>query len=140
MSAITNTPTYFFHDTTTGRVTGSPIPDELWSQIIDDLPKQDLLQFIQVNTYLNSLWYTSMQNRPCWKHVVQREKVRYEPGQWSMVFPLGMYTASTEVFSRAAGLAFLRWIPLGFFWFALLAWGLAAFGLVRWVGRSMRGR
>jgi tellurite resistance protein TehA-like permease len=71
-----------------------------------------------------------------WKHVVQREPVRYEPGQWSLVFPLGMYTASTAVFSHAAGLAFLRAIPTGFFWLALLAWALAAFGLARAIGRS----
>ncbi len=75
-----------------------------------------------------------------WKHVVRREPVRYEPGQWSMVFPLGMYTASTEVFSRAAGLPFLHPIPQAFFWLAFVSWLLAALGLLRSLRRALSGR
>jgi len=66
-----------------------------------------------------------------WKYLVRRVPVRYALDQWSIVFPLGMYSASTAVFSEAAGLPFLRPIAAGFFWCALLAWGLAAIGLVR---------
>ena len=66
-----------------------------------------------------------------WKHVVLRQPVRYQPGQWSMVFPLGMYAAATEVFSEAADLPSLRAIPAAFFWIAAIAWLLAASGLLR---------
>lgn len=71
-----------------------------------------------------------------WKHLVLRVPVHYEPGYWSIVFPLGMYAAATEMFSRAAGLPFLRVIPHVFFWLAAASWLLAAAGLIRWVCRS----
>ena len=66
-----------------------------------------------------------------WKHAVRREPVRYEMGQWSVVFPLGMYTAATLMFGRNAGLAFLEPIARWFFWVALIAWVLTAGGAVR---------
>ena len=65
-----------------------------------------------------------------WKHVIRREPVRYDPGLWSIVFPLGMYTAATDAFSQAAGLPFLHPVPAGFFWLAFLAWLLATLGLL----------
>jgi tellurite resistance protein TehA-like permease len=74
-----------------------------------------------------------------WKHLVWRAPVRYALGQWSMVFPLGMYAAATAVFSEAANLPFLRPVAAGVFWCALLAWSLAAIGLVRAVVRFARG-
>ena len=66
-----------------------------------------------------------------WKHAVRREPIRYDVGQWSIVFPLGMYTAATTMFARNAGLAFLEPIAWWFFWLALIAWVLTAFGAVR---------
>jgi tellurite resistance protein TehA-like permease len=75
-----------------------------------------------------------------WKHLVWRAPLRYGPGAWSAVFPLGMYTSATETFSRAAELPFLRPVPLTFFWAALLAWVLAASGLARHVAGSPPGR
>lgn len=65
-----------------------------------------------------------------WKYAVRRELIRYEPGMWSIVFPLGMYTAATDAFSQAAGLPFLRGIPEAFFWLAFLAWLAGALGLL----------
>lgn len=74
-----------------------------------------------------------------WKHAVRREPIRYEMGQWSIVFPLGMYTAATTMFARDAGLAFLEPIAWWFFWVALLAWVLTAFGAVRQLPSLLRG-
>ncbi len=71
-----------------------------------------------------------------WRHAVRREPIRYEMGQWSIVFPLGMYTAATTLFARNAGVAFLEPIAWWFFWVALLAWGLTAFGAVRRAWRA----
>jgi tellurite resistance protein TehA-like permease len=49
-------------------------------------------------------------------HAALPESVRYEPGCWSIVFPLGISTAATDMVSRAADLPFLRPIPQVFFW------------------------
>ena len=73
-----------------------------------------------------------------WKHAVRREPIRYEMGQWSIVFPLGMYTAATMMFGRNAELAFLEPIAQWFFWVALLAWLLTAAGAVRQMWRKFR--
>jgi tellurite resistance protein TehA-like permease len=73
-----------------------------------------------------------------WKHLVRHEPVRYEPGQWSMVFPLGMYAASTEIFSQAAGLPFLHPIAAGFFWIGFGAWVVTSVGLLRSLSRLAR--
>ena len=73
-----------------------------------------------------------------WKHAVRREPIRYDVGQWSIVFPLGMYTAATTMFARNAGLAFLEPIAWWFFWLALIAWVLTAFGAVRRLPRLLR--
>jgi tellurite resistance protein TehA-like permease len=57
-----------------------------------------------------------------WRHLVRRVRLRYEPGLWSIVFPLGMY----GVASRALGTAAHVWwlVTLGRFeaWAALAAW------------------
>jgi tellurite resistance protein TehA-like permease len=66
-----------------------------------------------------------------WKHAVRRERLRYDWGQWAVVFPLGMYTTATEAYARVAGLPFLLTIPAVLFWLALLVWVLAFVGLLR---------
>jgi len=66
-----------------------------------------------------------------WKHLLHREPLRYEWGQWAVVFPLGMYTTATKEFADAADLPFLLPVPAGFFWVAFLAWVLAFGGMLR---------
>jgi tellurite resistance protein TehA-like permease len=66
-----------------------------------------------------------------WRHLGRGVPLSYQFEYWSMVFPLGMYTAATSAFAAANGLDFLSWIPRVFIWIALAAWAAAFAGMVR---------
>ena len=72
-----------------------------------------------------------------WRLFVERFPLRYEPGYWSMVFPLGMYSACTWAYADSAHISFLKPIALGSIFVAWAAWALTTFGmlsaLLRWV-------
>ncbi len=55
----------------------------------------------------------------------------YDPQYWSLVFPLGMYTTSTLVFSQATGLTPLYFIARYFIYAALIAWLVTFLGMIR---------
>jgi tellurite resistance protein TehA-like permease len=58
-----------------------------------------------------------------WRHVLLRQPAWFEPGWWSVVFPLGMYSAATAAFSQALELpAIVDGIASVFAWIALSAW------------------
>jgi tellurite resistance protein TehA-like permease len=46
-----------------------------------------------------------------WRHIVNRIRPSFRLEYWSMVFPLGMYTAATWALSRQEGAQFLAVIP-----------------------------
>jgi tellurite resistance protein TehA-like permease len=60
-----------------------------------------------------------------WRYLVFKDRLHYEPQIWSMVFPLGMYTAASFELSNALGLPFMAAIPRVFIFVALAAWVLA---------------
>jgi tellurite resistance protein TehA-like permease len=62
---------------------------------------------------------------------MQRGPRGYDPGLWSVVFPLGMYTAATHNYATVARLPFLDSITQPLFWIALLAWTMTFIGM--WV-------
>lgn len=66
-----------------------------------------------------------------WRHVRKQFPLEYNPMYWGMVFPLGMYTASTFQLAKALEMDFLLVIPQYFIYLALLAWILTAYGLLR---------
>ena len=74
-----------------------------------------------------------------WRHVVVRQPAWFEPGWWSAVFPLGMYSAATAALSRTIELpAVLEGVASVFAWIALAAW-VATFVnmLVTWWRRPL---
>ncbi len=66
-----------------------------------------------------------------WRYLWKRDRFRYEPAVWGMIFPLGMYTTSSLQFDRAMGYGFLDPLPETLVFVALAAWALAVIGLVR---------
>jgi tellurite resistance protein TehA-like permease len=58
-----------------------------------------------------------------WRHVLGRQPVWFEPGWWSVVFPLGMYSAATAALSEAVELpAVLGAVASVFAWISLAVW------------------
>ncbi|QSO45576.1 tellurite resistance/C4-dicarboxylate transporter family protein [Alicyclobacillus mengziensis] len=64
--------------------------------------------FIEGFTFLlwawGSWWIPLLLLIGIWKLFVLRDRLRYEPALWSIVFPLGMYTAATDTMSKVSGL------------------------------------
>jgi tellurite resistance protein TehA-like permease len=65
-----------------------------------------------------------------WKYLVEREPIRYDPAQWSIVFPLGMYSTSLQLLTHIPGLEFLATVGPASAWIAFAAWALAAAGWI----------
>jgi tellurite resistance protein TehA-like permease len=57
-----------------------------------------------------------------WRHLVRRVPLRYEPAQWSMVFPIGMYCVASETLGRAIHVRWLVSVGHAGTWVALAVW------------------
>jgi tellurite resistance protein TehA-like permease len=64
------------------------------------------------------------------KHGVQGDPIHYTSAEWSMVFPLGMYTAATYSYAHVASAPFLSEVPRVTIAVAFVAWVLAAIGML----------
>ena len=75
-----------------------------------------------------------------WRYFRHHWPLTYEPGLWSVVFPLGMYSVATVTFGKVARLAFME--PLGRFmlWVALAAWLAVAAALAARILTYSAGR
>ncbi len=71
-----------------------------------------------------------------WKHFVRHIPVHYEPRQWSIVFPLGMYTVTSFRLALAAEFEPLHWVSHVMLWVALAVWCVVMFGLLRHMTRQ----
>ncbi len=79
-----------------------------------------------------------------WRLFIQRFPLRYEPGYWSMVFPLGMYATCTWAYAESAQLSFLKPLTYVSLLCAWLAWTLTSLGMLhalwRWLSSTSRIR
>jgi len=71
-----------------------------------------------------------------WKHVIKKVKVPltaqgYDPGYWSLVFPIGMYSVSTFRLKEVLHISFLPFISTCFCLFAVAAWAVVMIGFLR---------
>jgi len=75
----------------------------------------------------------------CWRHVRHRIPLRYEPGLWSMVFPLGMYAVAGIYLGRADQLPLVRTIGSAWTWVAMSVWATVLAASTRsLIGRYVR--
>jgi tellurite resistance protein TehA-like permease len=76
-----------------------------------------------------------------WRHAVHRVPLRYEPGLWSMVFPVGMYGVASRELGNALRLPWLVTLGGDEAWAALAIWALVLAAMIgslalRGVGRD----
>lgn len=77
-----------------------------------------------------TFWFPVMIAIGVWRHIVRRVPLRYQPAYWALVFPLGMYGASTFKMLAVLELDALSWLPRLTLAVALTAWSAAFVGLV----------
>ena len=108
----------------------------LWTLLAEILPflKGFTLLFWATATW----WIPLLVILGAWRHLGKRFPLRYETPYWSLVFPLGMYTASTLVLAKATALSFLTEISRCFIWVALAAWVVTFAGMVVSIAGNLR--
>ncbi len=107
--------------------------------LIEDAPKWwflgEILPFLKGLAFFfwafATWWIPILVALNAWRHLYKRVPMDYDPAYWSMVFPLGMYTASTFMLGEAAGLPLLQDISGVFIYIALIAWVFTFIGLFR---------
>src|SRR5690242_5657864 len=57
-----------------------------------------------------------------WRHLVRRMPLRYDPGLWSMVFPLGMYCVASRALGTALHVRWLATVGRDGTWVAFAVW------------------
>ena len=104
---------------------------------------QEILPFLKGFTLLfwatATWWIPLLLILSAWRHLYRRFPLRYDPQYWSLVFPVGMYTASTFVFAESTGLAPLYVISGYFIYAALLAWIVTFIGMARRIVKLENG-
>jgi len=73
-----------------------------------------------------------------WRHIVHGVSMSFRSEYWSMVFPLGMYTAATWDLSRQNGAEFLAVIPRVWIWVASASWLFGLLGMILQLSHRVR--
>ncbi|MFF4986947.1 tellurite resistance/C4-dicarboxylate transporter family protein [Streptosporangium saharense] len=71
-----------------------------------------------------------------WRHVRRGVPLRYGPGLWSLVFPLGTYAAASHGLGAATGLGLVTAFGDVEVWFGLLAWVLTFCAMAVYLTRA----
>lgn len=66
-----------------------------------------------------------------WRHVIRNVPLVYEPGLWSIVFPLGMYSVAGIYLGRVNNLPFVETVGSAWMWVAVTAWILTFVAMLR---------
>ena len=77
-----------------------------------------------------TFWFPLMVAIGVWRHLVRRVPLRYHPSFWALVFPLGMYSASTFKMRAVLGIDEGAWLSSVVLLLAGVAWAATASGLV----------
>jgi tellurite resistance protein TehA-like permease len=85
---------------------------------------------------LGTWWIPLLVVLGLWRHAWRRWPLRYEPDLWSIVFPIGMYSAATGAFGAVTGIGFMEPLSRVMLWAAVAAW-LAVAGAL---GRRLASR
>lgn len=72
-----------------------------------------------------------------WRHLVQRVPLSYEPGLWSVIFPLGMYAVAGIYLGRADRLPVVQAIGQAELWVALAAFVATFVGMIVHLWRTL---
>ena len=75
-------------------------------------------------------WVPMLMLLGIWRHCVRHYPYSYTPAYWSMVFPLGMYTACTSAIADVYGVPALMAVPRLFIFLALAAWSITLTGML----------
>jgi tellurite resistance protein TehA-like permease len=65
-----------------------------------------------------------------WRHVIRRLRLAYEPGLWSIVFPIGMYGVASRQLGAALHVPWLVTLGADEAWVALAAWAAVLLAMV----------
>lgn len=66
-----------------------------------------------------------------WTHYYKKIPLLYNPMQWSIVFPLGMYTVATNNLALSSQFTPLLFLTEGMLWIAFSAWIILALALLK---------
>jgi len=75
-----------------------------------------------------------------WRHLVRRVPLRYDPGLWSMVFPLGMYCVASEALGTALHVSWLVSAGRAGTWVAFAAWAVVFAAMLASLARLGRAQ
>lgn len=68
-----------------------------------------------------------------WKLFIRQMPLRYDPMQWNIVFPLGMYAVTSFQLSLSVGFEPMYWVSQIMVWVAIVMWCLIMLGLIHHV-------
>jgi tellurite resistance protein TehA-like permease len=61
-----------------------------------------------------------------WRHLLRRVPLRYDPGLWGMVFPLGMYCVASGALGAALRVPWLMAVAGAGTWVAFAVWAVVS--------------